>query len=273
MMTSLRRSVLLLLALAAFAWPAVASAEAGPVHRALTGGLIDPGATTLYIEPPRQGMVIVYRDGEAVGWFVRPGYLSAKPNTVHGVVATRGTSMLFNAQLLLRPGVTQLSWSSGNAPRMVYQPAYRVPARPRAHAPRGQAPRGQAPRAHAPPAAHRPATPGSRPAATGSVAPSRASKAAPRSRAPQAAGSPRSGISAQQFSQLLRRLDAADDDHDRLRSIRPEASRHTFTAAQKQQILARFRSAKLRDTASSALATSGPSRSIAPSRRPALVRR
>ena len=231
-MTILRRTLLLLVASAALAWPAVAMAEAGPVHRALTGGVVDPGASALYIAPPSQGMVIVYRDGEAVGWFVNPGYLTVAPNGIYGIVATRGTSMLFNAQFRLRPGLTRVEWADGSSPTVLYQPAY--------------------------PQARRPAQAEARPAARPPRKPAASQASGTPARPAARAQTPSQGaaVSSQRFAGLLQRLDAAGNEHDRYRALRAEAAGLRFSKSQERQILARFRSEAMRKKAA-ALVTPG----------------
>ena len=113
-----------LVALSLLAAPAVALAQTGPVHQVLAGTVFDPAATNLRIVPPKGGMVLVYRDGKAVGWLMRAGYLTVKPNRLYGVVATRGTTMLFNAGLMVRPGLTELVWKGDSTPQMSYLPSY-----------------------------------------------------------------------------------------------------------------------------------------------------
>lgn len=240
-MTHLRTTLRLVLALAVVAWPAVSSAEPGPVHRALTGGLVDPAATTLFVAPPAQGMVIVYRDGQAVGWFVRAGYLAVAPNGVYGVVATRGTAMLFNAQLRLRPGLTRVEWASGDAPSVVYHPSH-PPATRRPATPARKPPRAQAPTPQATPAA-----------------PADVTRRPPRATAPSG-----------RFAAVLRAVDAADDDHDRYRALREAAAGERFTSAQQRQILGLFRSAAMREKAAALVAERGspaPPRALPPQTR------
>ena len=240
-MTILRRTTLLLIALAALAVPATALAD-GPVHRALTGGVIDPGATSLYIAPPKRGMVIVYRDGDAVGWFVNPGYLPVDANGVYGVVATRGSSMLFNARFRLRPGLTRLEWSDGNTPQVLYHPAY--PAARHRHARPSQARPS-----HAGPSPSQGATP---------------ARETPKPKA--TAGSQKasgSGISSKRFAKLIERIEASDDDHDRYRALRADTSARSLSASQRRQVLGYFRSESMRDKA---LAVMGGSRARVPSK-------
>lgn len=100
-----------------------ATTFAGPVNRALTGGVIDPYATTLRVVPPKGGMVMVHQNGSAVAWFMQAGVINLKPNQIYGLTATRGTSMLFNASVVVRPGYTQAVWAKDNAPQLSYQPS------------------------------------------------------------------------------------------------------------------------------------------------------
>jgi hypothetical protein len=250
-MTILRRTLLLLVAAAALAWPAAAAAQAGPVHRALTGGVVDPGATALYIAPPRQGMVIVYRDGEAVGWFVNPGYLTVAPNGVYGIVATRNSSLLFNAQFLLRPGLTRVEWADGNVPSVLFHPAY---------PPMVQRPGASSARPPAAPAARPPARPQAQPPRAGAVPRSVAQPSAPQAAAPSSG-----------FAELLRQIDAVDDDHDRYRTLREGVRGQSLSSAQKSEILGRFRSASMRQKASALLgvepARSAPRKAVRIARR------
>ncbi len=108
-----------------------ASAFAAPVNRLLTGGVVDPMATTLKIVPPRGGTVVVHNNGRAVAWFMRAGFVNLKPNHVYSVTATRGQSMLFNRNVMMRRGYTELVWSRGSQPQMNHVPAYYGASRPR----------------------------------------------------------------------------------------------------------------------------------------------
>jgi hypothetical protein len=115
----------LLVALALLAVPTVAEAQVGPVHAALRGTVLDPQATTLSIVPPRGGQVVLYRDGQAKGWWLQPGIVTVVPNQAYGVIAVRGTEVLFNAAIIARPGTTVVSWENGGSlPSIVYQPPY-----------------------------------------------------------------------------------------------------------------------------------------------------
>ncbi len=110
--------------LAALAVPAAASAQSGAVHDALRGTAFDPYASTIRVVPPRGGAVMVYRRGKLTGWWLQPGIATVRPGHVYGVLATRGTRMVFNAGILIRPGATELVWSDGDLPRIAYVPAY-----------------------------------------------------------------------------------------------------------------------------------------------------
>ncbi len=109
-----------------------ATATAGPVNRALTGGILDPYATTLRVVPPRGGMVMVHQNGKAVGWFMQAGIVNVTPNQIYGLTATRGTHVLFNASIVAREGYTQAIWGEDDAPQLTYQPMF--PQRQRARA-------------------------------------------------------------------------------------------------------------------------------------------
>lgn len=175
-----RRALQLLVALFALAAPQAASAQ-GPVQRFLQGGVVDPSASVVYVEPPRGGMVMVYEGNRPVGVLPRAGTLALRPGRVYGVVATRGSAMLFNQRLRLGAGLTSLVWAPGqSAPHMSFRPRFAPPRAPRpvTRAPR-PAPRARprptarpAPRARAPrrsalrrrlPAATARALPGRRP--------------------------------------------------------------------------------------------------------------
>jgi len=110
--------------LAALAIPAVASADPGTIHDALRGTAFDPYATTMRIVPPKGGAVLVYRRGKAVGWWLQPGITTVRPGQVYGVLATKGTRMIFNGGVLVRPGTTSLVWDGGDLPQVAYMPAY-----------------------------------------------------------------------------------------------------------------------------------------------------
>jgi hypothetical protein len=102
-----------------------ASASAGPVNRFLTGGLVDPLATTMRIVPPRGGMVMVHDNGKAVAWLTRAGYVNVKPNRVYGITATRGRTLLFSTNMRVRRGYTEMIWGQGSQPQLSYVPAAR----------------------------------------------------------------------------------------------------------------------------------------------------
>ena len=117
-----------LLSIAAVAMTALVTtasvAHAGPVNQFLTGGVVDPNATTMRVVPPRGGMVVLHQNGQAVAWFMRTGFVNLRPNRIYSVTATRGSSMLFNANVMARRGFTELVWSNGNQPQMNFVPAF-----------------------------------------------------------------------------------------------------------------------------------------------------
>jgi hypothetical protein len=162
----------LALALAALALPV--SAMAGPVHDALRGDRLPPaGEALVNVVPPRGGSVMLYRDGKVAGWFLRPGAARVVPGATYGVMAMRGTHVLFHAGLTANPGLTELVWTHGDRPSIGY-----VPPLPRPHAHRAARP---APHAH-------PAKPHAHPAkkAQASEAPASKAKATKRSRSQRA---------------------------------------------------------------------------------------
>jgi hypothetical protein len=136
-MTKTQRLIQIAVVAAALLLPASAFAS-GPVHDALAGSVLDPMATTLKVVPPRGGAVMVYRNGKLKSWFLQPGLVTVQPGHVYGVMASRGSYMLFNAGIMMRDGFTELSWQDGNnTPAMAYYPGYsnrhRRPHRVAAH--------------------------------------------------------------------------------------------------------------------------------------------
>jgi hypothetical protein len=93
---------------------------------------LDASAATIRVVPPRGANVMIYRNNKVEGWFVAPGVTTVQPGEVYGIVATRGTNVLFNAGLLLRPGWTDVVWNKGTLPTIGYQPSF--VAGPGAHA-------------------------------------------------------------------------------------------------------------------------------------------
>jgi hypothetical protein len=205
------------LALTPMLLAADALAQSGPVNQFLTGGTIDPMATTLKVVPPEGGMVMVHRDGKAVAWLMQAGYVRLKPNREYGIVATRGTSMLFNGGLYARPGLTQFRWTSSDTPEVSYQPAV-IYGRPH----------------------HKPAARTHR-AKTKTVAPPKrraeraTTHAAPRK--PAAAAKPaKVRPSAATFARIIAKLEGLESDRARVAAIEGYAQRYTFTHAQAKRL-------------------------------------
>jgi hypothetical protein len=104
-------------------------ATTGAVHRALQGPTVDPYgptlATSFRIQPPKRGLVMVYQNGKLRGMYSQTSWLPAADDGVYGVVAFRGQKVLFNANVVARPGVTELVWGSADVPTITYTPAMR----------------------------------------------------------------------------------------------------------------------------------------------------
>ena len=122
-----RRLLGLALALCTLAIPA--AAQAGPVNDVLRADrLPPPGQATVRIVPPRGGTVMLYRGGKVAGWFMRPGFAQVDARVPYGVMATRGTAVLFHAGISMNPGLTELVWDEGNTPRIGWLPGPNAPA-------------------------------------------------------------------------------------------------------------------------------------------------
>ncbi|HZO13425.1 MAG TPA: hypothetical protein VFB62_09195 [Polyangiaceae bacterium] len=127
-----RRLLGIALALCTLAIPA--AAQAGPVHDALRADrLPPPGQATVRIVPPRGGTVMLYRGGQVVGWFMRPGFAQVDARVPYGIMATRGTAVLFHAGITMNPGLTELVWGEGNTPSIGWLPGPNVHAHAHQH--------------------------------------------------------------------------------------------------------------------------------------------
>ncbi len=146
LMTKTKLFLQMAIVLAALAVPAVASANPSSIHDALRGTAFDPYASTIRIVPPKGGAVLVYRHGKAVGWYLQPGIATVRPGAVYGVLATKGTRMVFNGGVLIRPGATEMVWNGGDLPQVAYLPAYHQ--RPHYVAVRGHGSRNHAVGSH-----------------------------------------------------------------------------------------------------------------------------
>lgn len=93
-------------------------------HRAVAGTPFDPLATTVRVVPPKGGTVMLYRNGGVRGWWMHPSAITVRPGQVYGLVATRGTQVLFNAAMVFRPGYTDVVWTTEQVPRIAYSPAW-----------------------------------------------------------------------------------------------------------------------------------------------------
>jgi len=119
----------LLVAMALLAGSAGAFAQTGPVHASLRGTVLDPQATTVRVVPPRGAHVMLYRNGKVVGWWMHTGMANVTPGRTYGIIATRGTRVLFNAGLVARRGLTDIVWKSGSdVPHIAYHPVRQRPA-------------------------------------------------------------------------------------------------------------------------------------------------
>jgi hypothetical protein len=129
----LQLAIVLLVAL----MPALAFAHApqSAFQSAVAGSVLDPHQSTLIIEPGKGMAVMVYEDGDLKGWFLKPGAVTVQPNHVYGVLATRGSSVVFHSGLLVRAGATKVSWAAtGNRPAVAFRPAFSSHGYSHAHA-------------------------------------------------------------------------------------------------------------------------------------------
>ncbi len=297
-MNSLKRLLPAVVALFLWVVPNVADAQSlAPLYGALglgSGALATPTGTVVRVFPPKGAAVMLYAGNSVKGWWTSPGMVDVKPGRVHGVIATRGTQVLFHSRLIFRPGVTDIGWSNSNVPTIAYAPAPSVrppvaarptvtaPARP-ATAPGYSQARRAASRVRPKAASfnRRPATtPG--PAAStfgkakrAAASPARQSAgqgASPAAKRAAAVGvakpvSPAASRYAgtTPYSRLLRRLAVQRSDRAKLRLVRAYAARHRLTTMQAAAVAKRFRSLSYRRYATRLMRTSH--KSFAKSRR------
>lgn len=227
----MRRLTQILAALLVMAAPAIATAhDKGLAERTVEGTPFDPRESSLWITPPQGGTVLVYQDGDTKGWFIHSGAITVTPHQVYGILATRGTSVIFHSALLVRPGVTSLSWNDGSrSPTLAFQPMF-FPHRQGVHG-------------------HRP-----HPVAAGRhPAPARgASRAVPR----RAAAKPAAPTAAKRrqlddnvVAGLAIKLDRVRDDQGKMRMLEGYARRYSFTRMQSQRLVATFDGAQGRAAA------------------------
>jgi hypothetical protein len=96
----------------------------GPLGDALVGTPLDPYATTVHVVPPTGGTVMLYRDNSMRGWWMQEGLISVKPDMLYSLVATRGTTVVFAAGIVFRPGYTEVVWRGQDFPQIAYQPTW-----------------------------------------------------------------------------------------------------------------------------------------------------
>ncbi len=210
------------------------ASASGPVNQLLTGGLIDPYATTLRVVPPQGGMVVLHRNGAAVAWFMQPGLVNLSPNQIYTLTATRGQTMLFNANLLMRRGYTQAVWGRSNQPQLSFQPT--LAAYPMAGAPRV-------------------------PASAGVSQP-----------APGAASADgRARLPRHRHSALLAELGALETDQARWRMMKRYDKSYALSAVQKRGIVGTFESASYRRSAQRTLGVSAAQPKAAPAPKAAVA--
>jgi hypothetical protein len=220
--------------LAALAIPAAASAQSGAVHDALRGSVFDPYASTISVVPPRGGAVMVYRHGKVTGWYLQPGIATVRPGQVYGVLATRGTRMVFNAGILIRPGATELVWSDGDLPRIAYAPAYH-------HRPHYVATRPGHGAGHG--AGHKAATPHQ-----GTSTPRNSATKVTRSKL--SAKKPSSSVITRgQYRGLLRGLNRSPRDTTRFAVLKRYAKRYQFKQGQASTVVRKFETRRYRRSA------------------------
>lgn len=93
--------------------------------------MVDAHTSVVQVVPPNGGTVMLYQGDKLKRWWWYPGFETVRPGEVYGVVATRGTSLLFNGAMVFRPGLTTLVWEKGaDYPLVGYQPAAHAAARP-----------------------------------------------------------------------------------------------------------------------------------------------
>ncbi len=223
--------------LAALAIPAAASAQSGAIHDALRGSAFDPYASTISVVPPKGGAVMVYRHGKVTGWFLQPGIATVRPGQVYGVLATKGTRMVFNAGILIRRGATELVWSDGDLPRVAYAPTYHY----RSHYVAARRGHGTGHQAAVRPHGSSPTYDSTRQV----------------SRAKLSAKKPYSSvISATQYRKLLKGLERSSRDRTRLGVLKKYAKRYRFKQGQATQVVRKFDTQRYRRSAAKLLKSS-----------------
>lgn len=206
---------------------------------ALNGPRLDPMAATARIVPPRGGTVMLYRDGKMKGWFTQASYAKLEPGRVYGVVATRGSSMLFNAGIIARPGLTEVVWEGSNkAPSIAFTPALRPHYNGHTHhvSASGQGQSHHVGHAAAQSKTHfvsnRPKTTTSRP------------------RVSVAKKSSATTIDQQRYRGMIATMSAQPFESARLNVLRSYSRRYRFTPAQAKTAMQQFRSRSFKLSAS-----------------------
>jgi hypothetical protein len=180
------------------------------------------GYTELRVAPPPAGRVYVYDGHRLVGRFDSPGEMTVPTGRPYHVVVMRGDTQVWNGDVTAMGTPLDLDWGAGQRYRGPMQP-------PPAYGYGYGGPFGAPP----PPSGYYPTPPRPYEGAPGyeEAAPPYASEgyAAP------VIGSP-------ELRSLLREMDQASDDQDRLSALADAALRYSFAVPQADWILGRFHS-------------------------------
>jgi hypothetical protein len=118
-------------AVGAFVLSASSAALAQPVPINVTqmpsylegAGLPNYDTATTRLYPPTGGSIMLYDGDTLVGYFMQPGFVNLVPDHVYGIAVMNGTTMTFNSGLLVRKGLTDVTFADAGAPNIQYYPS------------------------------------------------------------------------------------------------------------------------------------------------------
>lgn len=116
-------AVILAASSAAIAQPVPVNVTQVPSWLSGVEGMPNFDSATARLYPPAGGTVMLYDGDTLVGWFMQPGFVNLVPNHIYGIAVMSGTTMQFNSGLLVRKGVTDVSFADGGYPQIQYYPS------------------------------------------------------------------------------------------------------------------------------------------------------